>query len=172
MLMSKCLMLFCNKSWTNPCLLVVFNFFIFARLWSNRFSYVFLLFRWPSGGRACTNDKKARHDLQIAWLRPFCFFSWPTSLSCHFCMGGLPRTLPKARIQKGFGRRTSVQKEKCWKQQGSKDFSTKINKISFGFVTRVSHVTDPTPLCKSLMHLGPFIFATRSEAKNVSFGTP
>ena len=101
----------------------------------------------------------------------FVFF-WPTSLSCNFCMGGLPRTLPKARIHKRFGRRTRVQKEKLWKRQGSNNFYTKINKISFGFVTRVSHVTDPTPLCESLMFFCPFIFATRSEAKNVSFGTP
>ena len=36
-------------------------------------------------------------------------------------------------------------------------------------MTRVSHVTDPTPFCKSLMHLGSFIFATRSEAKKVIF---
>ena len=33
-------------------------------------------------------------------------------------------------------------------------------------------MTDPTPLCESLMFFCPFIFATRSEAKNVSFGTP
>ena len=152
--------------------LVVFNTFLFARLFCDRISYVFLLLGWPPRGRACKNDKKARHDLQIARSRLFLFLSWPTSLSCHFCMGGLPRTLPKARIHKRFGRRTSVQKEKCWKQQGSKTFYTKINKISFGFVTRVSHVTDPTPMCKSLVHLGPIIFATRLEAKNVSFGTP
>ena len=165
-------MLFWTKSWTDPCLLVVFIFFIFARLRSNRFSYTFFLFRWPSGGRACTNDKKARHDLQIAWLRPFYFFSWPTSLSCHFCIGGVPRTLPKARIQKRFGRRTSVQKDKCWKQRDSKTCYTKLNKFSNGIVTRVSHVTDPTPMCECLVHLDSFIFATRSEAKHVSFGTP
>ena len=37
-------------------------------------------------------------------------------------------------------------------------------------MTRVSHVTDPTPLCKSLMHLGQFIFATRAEACEYNFG--
>ena len=143
----------------------------------------FSLSQWPNFlyifafGMATERPRMQKWQEGEAWLANrsiACFFCWsgPTSLSCHFCMGGLPRTLPKAKIHKRFVHKTSVQTEKCWKQQGSKEFYTKHIKISLDFVTRVSHVTDPTPLCESLMFFCPFIFATRSEAKNVSFGPP
>ena len=47
----------CHK---NPCCLVVFNTVLFARLFCDRFSYVFLLLGEFAEGRPCKNDKKAR----------------------------------------------------------------------------------------------------------------
>ena len=153
------------------CCLVVFNTFLFARLFCDRISYVFLPLGGFAEGRPCKNDKKARSvktnkkkarssDLQVM----------PSLLIIFACAASRWPSQKQTCIRNSVtakANKTDMCENNKKVRIGSPFFS-KSHK-AFGHEHRKSQIETG---CKISYVFCPSIFATRSEAKKVSFGPP